>query len=182
MVNLLPQSEKMKLRTFYYARLWSILALLLTVATLAGSAFLMPAYFLARGEADAATRSLAASEENAKLYAATGAMKDVSLLKERLAILKDYESDAVTELILSRLAGDASGDVGISSISVSFSSATAGKVSIAGKAKTRSSLIDFGKKLSDERIFSGVSVPVSDLVNETNLDFSIPFAFTTSAP
>lgn len=181
MVNLLPAKEQMKLRVRYYSALATLFAFLLAGACAGGIALLMPSYFLAESEAAAAVRALDASAESVKLYQSSGTVQEISLLKERLSLLKEYEGNQAVALVLSRITADVSPDMHVSSIALSFTGPGKGSVTVSGNAKTRAALISFGKKLEDERIFSGAAVPVSELASETDIDVSMPFSFDVNS-
>lgn len=182
MVNLLPLKDQMKLRVRYYTSLASVFVFLLVGLSVVGIALLLPSYFLAQKESDTALRELAISAESVKAYQSSGTVQQISLLKERLAILKENDQGALSALVLSRLTSDLSADIQVQSISLTFTGKGKGGVVVAGLAKTRTGLITFGKNLESERIFTGAVVPVSDLASETNLAFSIPFTFDVGTP
>ncbi len=181
MVNLLGAKEQRELRVRYYTGLLSAAVFVLVAVCIVGIAFLTPSYFLAESEAKAAVRALDASAESVKLYQSSGIVRQVSLLKERLALLKEYERSQTTALVLSNLTTGVSDDIQIRSISLAFTGSKTGDITVSGKAKTRVALVNFGKKLEDGSLFSGAVVPISDLVNGTDLDFSIPFTFDANA-
>lgn len=177
MVNLLTAQDQMKLRVRYYTGLLSSFIFVLVGVCVLGTALLVPSYFLAKAEAASAIRALEASKESVELYQSSGIVQQVSLLKERLKILKEYEGVQTVPLVLAALTTNVPSGVQINSTSILFTSAGAGTITISGKAKTRTALISFGKKIESVRIFKGASIPISNLVNETDIDFSVPFSF-----
>ena len=177
MVNLLPAEDQTKLRVRYYTGLLSSFIFVLVGVCILGTALLMPSYFLAQSEAKSAIRALEASKESVGLYQSSGIVQQVSLLKERLKILKEYEGVQTVSLVLAELTTRVPEGVQINSTAIVFTGAGVGTITIAGKAKTRTALISFGKKIESVRIFKGASIPISNLVNETDIDFSVPFSF-----
>lgn len=49
------------------------------------------------------------------------------------------------------------------------------KISLAGRAKTRSDFLSFQEKIKSENCFANVNVPLSSLVSRENLDFQMDF-------
>lgn len=182
MVNLLPLKEQMRLRARYYTALLSAGIFLLAGAFFLGTVLLLPSYFLAESEAKIAVRALNASADSVKAYQSSGIVQQISLLKERLMILGEYQRPQATALVLSGLTAAAPVDIQIRTAGLAFSGSGSGEVTVSGKAKTRAALVSFGKKLEENRIFDGVEVPLSGLVSETDLDFSLPFTFDIAAP
>ncbi|MES2134697.1 MAG: hypothetical protein V4449_00435 [Patescibacteria group bacterium] len=181
-VNLLPPKEQMNLRVRYYTALASLFVFLLVGVCIVGIALLMPSYFLAESEAGIAVRAMESSAESVKLYQSSGTVQQISLLKERISVLKEYQGDQATALVLSRITAGVADDIHVNAISLVVTSSGVGKVTVSGKANTRLALINFGKKLESERMFEGAVVPVSDLATGVDIDFSIPFTFDVNAP
>lgn len=177
MVNLLTTEDQTKLRVRYYTGLLSSFIFVLVAVCILGSALLIPSYFLAETQARSAVRALDASKESVGLYQSSGVVQQVSLLKERLKILKEYEGVQTAPLVLAELTAHVPDGVRINSISIINTGIGTGDITISGKSKTRAALISFGKRIEGVRMFKGASVPISNLVNETDIDFSIPFSF-----
>lgn len=177
MVNLLPTQDQAKLRVRYYTGLASSFVFVLVGVCILGTTLLIPSYFLAETQAKSAVRALDASKESVELYQSSGVVQQVSLLKERLKILKEYEGVQTIPLVLAELTTRIPDGVRVNSISIASTGIGTGTITISGTAKTRTALIGFGKKIENVRIFKGATVPISTLVSETDLDFSIPFSF-----
>lgn len=177
MVNLLSSKEKSALLIRYRLRLVTITALMLSFAFAGGVALLMPAYFLAENEAEGAKSNLKSAESDIALSKFSRSGTEVSRTEERVSLLKDYQRVPAVERVLSRLTTHLTNDIGLTAIEVTRSDATSGTVIIRGIAKTRTALVDFGTRLQRDPAFQGVQVPLSDLVSDTNLTFSLPFTF-----
>ncbi len=182
MVNLLPPKELRALRRSYYANLVSTSCLMLLAVSLLGAALLLPSYFLSRGLSEAALAYVSASEGSAALSAANPEERNLGSLKEQLSLLEAYDQKPLAALVFSNIAEHASGDIGVNSISLTYGEEPGeGRVTVHGEARTRAALIEFGKRLSEEALFRGASVPVSDLVTESNIEFSMTFSFVSEA-
>jgi len=54
------------------------------------------------------------------------------------------------------------------------------KMTVAGKAKTRDDLLNFQSKLQQSACFQNVDLPLSDMVQKSDIDFQIDFDVTNS--
>jgi hypothetical protein len=106
----------------------------------------------------------------------------MALLKERVTLLDDYGRTPTAALVLSHIAADTSAEIGVNAINITFTENGEGTANISGKAKTRAALISFGQKLQGDATFRGASIPVSDLAEDSNIDFDIPFTFSIYGP
>ncbi len=181
MVNLLPSTNQKKLRIRYFAKLATASLFLFTSVAVVGAALLVPAYVLSKNEVVATERYLDAAKKNPTLQA-SGSLHEVAILKERISILNEYQGMATAGQVLARIEADVPPGVTLSGTSLTFTGKNTGTVSISGKASTRTALLSFEKTLTAERIFQGVAVPVGDLANDTNINFSLPFSFSITTP
>ncbi len=181
-VNLLPEKTKQKLRTLYYARLLSVVAFILAVGVAMSATLLLPSYLLARAEADAAARYLAASQQSLDLRAQSGATAMLALLSERIRILTTYLRSAAVAPVFSALSLHLPKGVVLSTIDITTAEGGRGTVSVSGKADTRDGLLSYVSALQGIALFQGVSVPVSDLAAQANVPFTLSFSFTLPKP
>lgn len=177
MVNLLPHSEQRKLRVLYYARLLSACLVVLSVVCVVGTLLLIPSYLSAKARAASAQKSLGQSLVRTNQNAASGVGQSLLVFKERITLLKEYHRQPASSYVLSRILSALPSGVRITAITFVFSGEGVGKVTVLGRADTRTALIEFGKKLEAESSFIGASVPVSNLVSDSNIAFSLPFEF-----
>lgn len=177
MVNLLPRSDQRKLRVLYYSRLASACFLVLALLCVAGTLLILPSYMSAKTRALHAERSLDESLLKTNRNAASGVGQSLLVFKERITLLKEYHRQSASAYVLSRILSALPKGVRITSITFTFSGEGKGKVVVLGRADTRTALIEFGKGLENEHSFIGASVPISNLVSDSNIPFSLPFEF-----
>lgn len=177
MVNLLPRSDQRKLRVLYYSRLVSACFLVLAGLCIAGTLLLVPSYMSAKTRATSAQNALNESLVKTNRDVASGAGQSLLIFKERITLLKEYNRQGASSYVLSRILGVLPQGVRVTAITFVFGEEGAGKVTVLGRADTRTALIEFGKGLESERSFVGASVPISNLVNDSNIPFSLPFEF-----
>lgn len=177
MVNLLPEPQRRAHYIHYYLRLFSTLFLMWTVVVAGGSIFLLPSYFLSRDESDSAKKYLEAAEGKAGIQSKQQVGKEVSQFADEVKALKLYGREPLAAKIFSTFETHLSKEIVIKAVALSFGDEEIGKITLTGVAKTRTALLSFAESVREESLFTGVSVPVSQLAGDTNLPFSLSFGF-----
>lgn len=182
MVNLLPEKANRTLYILYYSRLGTLVFFSFALVILVGVVLTLPSYFLARAAAGGATQYLASAEGKTVVEHQENFKNSIALLQEQVDILKKFQHEPLTAVILSRVTSDTSEAVSVNRITLTLNNAMEGQATVSGIAKTRAALLEFASRLQSEKIFKGVSVPVSDLTTDSDITFSLPFAFSTKTP
>lgn len=182
MVNLLPKQEQIKLRGLYYSRLVSAFLFVLAFVCLAGTVLLIPSYIVAKEKAESAVLKLQEATMKASGEVPVKNNIELGLLKERISILHEHNRQSAIPYVLSRALDGRSSDIHITALTFLFKGDGEGSITLAGKADSRSALIAFAENLNKENTFAGANVPVSDLVQETNIPFSLPLQFHLKTP
>ncbi|TAJ13983.1 hypothetical protein EPO56_02580 [Patescibacteria group bacterium] len=182
MVNLLPKQEQIKLRGLYYSRLVSAFLFVLAFVCLAGAVLLIPSYIVAKEKAENAVLKLQEANMQANKEVPIKNDIELGLLKERISILQEHNRQSAIPYVLSRALDGRPSNVHITSLTFIFKGDGEGSVTLAGKADSRNALISFAENLKKESAFAGATVPVSDLVQETNIQFSLPLQFNLKTP
>ncbi len=177
MVNLLPKDAERTLRIEYYLRLIAVLFILLAVSFSIGAGLLMPSYLLAKNEADESDRYLRALEESADIRESTGATRLLSILAERVRVLTDFTWEPLVPSYMEDISNLAPQGVLVDKLIIRRTAAGDGEITLSGVSSTRSALLEYGRTLNEHTDFDGVSVPVSQLVSETDIPFSLVFSF-----
>ncbi|MBX9765328.1 PilN domain-containing protein [Patescibacteria group bacterium] len=182
MVNILPHKTQNELRFMYYARLFGTFFLVGAFVIGIGAGVLVPSYFLAQEEAEASKRYAEALKQTLSLSEGGAAGKSLPVLAEQVNVMKAYSEDAALALALERIVGAIPDNVSIRKMSFRFPSASEKIVTLNGNAATRSALIAFVDALKKDPLFKGVVVPVSDLVSDDDLPFTLTFSFAAVKP
>lgn len=168
--NLLPRDEKSSIRSEENFRLVLILVVGFFLAFLVGSLLLLPSYLpfvFARKEF---LRQLTVEEELTKQRNVSKIAADANNLKNRLGFLKSYLiKPARGSTLLRDFLGASAGGITISTLSVKKD----GFVLIRGEARTRSDLLRLESLLRDSGKFDTISSPLSNIIREINVNFSI---------
>jgi Tfp pilus assembly protein PilN len=182
MVNILPHKSQNELRAMYYSRLFGTFFLSTGVVIIIGAAVLIPSYFLAQEEADASRRYADALQQTLTLGEGSSSGKMLPVLAEQVGLMKAYQADPAIAPALKRIIGVLPDEVSIRRISFTFLSITDGRVTLNGNAETRAALLAFVDVLKKDAQFKGVTVPVADLVADTDLPFTLSFSVVATKP
>jgi type II secretory pathway pseudopilin PulG len=182
MVNILPHKTQNELRIMYYARLFGTFFLTAACIVGIGAGVLIPSYFLAQEEAEASKQYAAALQQTLSVSEGGSAGKAVPILAEQVTLMKSYGKDAALAPALTRIVGAIPDDVSIRRMGFKFPNTGEGVITLNGNAQTRAALIAFVDALKKDPLFKGVSVPVSDLVSDDDLPFTLSFSFSAKQP
>lgn len=177
MVNLLSETRLLARR--YLLRFVTVASLALALALALGGALLVPSFFLARATAEAGERYLAALEDIVGLRERAGVARAVASDAERLSVMESYARPPVFSPLLSALSSAIPRGVILTSVSVARAGGETA-VSVGGSASTRSALLSFADALRTTPAFSVVALPVGALASESDIPFTISFAYTPS--
>lgn len=171
---LLPTAEKFALRREYYTRLLTVGCFLFSVAILSGIVSMLPTYINARiKEKDSLNK--------------VSSLKDESKASGLLAIEKELKGDSTLFTFLDKTSNkvhassiiediiESRGNVTILSFDYARVSASSVSLIIQGKAPTRESLLAFKSRLESLAKDAIVELPVSQLAERSNIQFSLRF-------
>lgn len=179
--TLLPEPEIRKLRREYRVRVFIILLLFVSCAILIGSLSLLPSYFLSDDQGAKAAKS---AEELQKGREERGIDQVEKELARNQVILKQLgleKSKIVFSDLIQTVGKYRSPQILISAFELSSlqtKGTTTLTVVLQGKALTRDSLIEFKKNLEQDKRFSGVELPISDLAKSKDIPFALKLAYT----
>lgn len=173
MTNLLPLSEKKKIQTLYHYRLTAVSLVVTLVLCIIGLLFILPSFFLAMVKENDANERLTIARE---ATAANSSDEIGSLVQETVrmvTILSEEASDVPPVSQLFPAISDRRA-FGVTLSGFFYTHDTTGKkVVVRGHAPDRDSLIAFVDALSEVSFFKKVDLPVSFLVNNRDIEFSL---------
>jgi hypothetical protein len=177
MLMLLPDQYRKALKVDY-AKRWSVtLCIALCIALILFLAALIPAYAFALARRDAALGQL----QQVRSGIGAGASPSSLALVETVAKTVDILS-VPTLSVIAIVEGidDISGsDISIREINVSSEDfGRSMKAEIVGTADSRQGLLDFAERLQESEQFEEAKVPVSALVRDSNIPFSMTVVVT----
>jgi hypothetical protein len=170
--NFLPNHERQGIKRDYHIRVFIVFLFFLSLAVIVGVGSLFPAYIHARMDEEIHLNDVAALKEktDAGVFAATTqALSSSTALMSVLtgSIASGPFSTAIANIVSAR------GDIEISSFSITQADPSKLSLVIGGIAPTRDALLAFKSRLDAIVPGGTVTLPVSELANDTNIQFSI---------
>lgn len=166
-INLLPIEEKRNIEREELRRLIRFLGMGIAAVFFIASALLLPAYFPIALERRELTRALA-FEQDASEKLTGASIGSPRSLRVRVDAIRSLSSGVGSA---SRIFGDlfaGAGDVRFHTISIKKD----GTFALTGFARTRKELLDFEKAFRASGKFQEVFFPLSNIVQESNINFS----------
>ncbi|MDP3958351.1 MAG: hypothetical protein Q8Q36_02725 [bacterium] len=174
MINLLPDSAKEAARAEYRRRLAVSSLVLFLTASFFVFLFLAPSYLLAYVK-------LASLEERRALFRKSieeaTAVKELALLEAELSVLRPKEAAPPVAALIEAVVKDKGPSVRLRQFSYERRGKTA-KFDVSGSAATRASLIAFVDRLKKREEFEDVFSPVSNLVRDKDVEFTVQISLT----
>lgn len=168
-VNLLPPEEKKIIWTEETRRLVLFFAIISGSLLALGSILLLPSLLPLFFEKQVVNQNLTSIEESATNLKVEKVLAEGRRQKEIISSLKKLISSAPkASPLLEKILKTPAPGVNISYLTISKKGTV-----LTGTATTRRNLLNFEKTLRDSGIFQGISSPLSSIIRETNLDFSI---------
>lgn len=178
MINLLLPTEKTLARNEYRLRVVPVVLAAFFFVMVIALASIFPSYVVVL-----ARKSVLENEAKISADALKDDEKDSGITPEEMNkeidILNDRSDETHAANVFAEIVSLAPGDVSISGMK--YIGGSVPKVTIVGTAGKRSSLLLFSDTLKKKTFFSGINLPLSSLINEENLFFTINFEVKSEA-
>lgn len=180
MVNILPKKEQHELITAYYARLASTFLILAALVILIGGALLAPSYILLSESTAASERFTQAVTQTLTLKNKSANTSVLPALSEQARLVGQITRPPELPGLLSGILAAQSKNIQLSKIDISFDQSTpgAGMLALTGTSASREALVAFVDALKKNAAFAGASVPVQNLAGDTDIPFTLSFAYS----
>ena len=177
MINLIPPTAKKSIKREYIKRVVTVWLFLFSSALAILTVFLLPTFVVLQSE-------ISALEETAEAGRIRVAQYDISateLVKanaQATLLLKQATSSSLTGIVdtLAILAGTKVSLTNYQFIDLD----SVGKITVSGVAATRQDLAAFRDAVSNDARFSAVNLPISSLIKDKDLLFTMNMFFATS--
>lgn len=171
MINLIPPAARAKVTSEYWMRV-SIVWLALFLATLVIIAIVqVPSYVLLTTQMRDNNNDYTTAKDQAEDFSnAEDGVKEANTLAQHIYHPERFLTPSKAIDTLTSLAGQ---DVTLVSFNVAAAGGEVTSVTIRGVAATRSVLASFSQSITDNTLFSEANVPISNLVNDRNIDFEL---------
>ena len=181
-MNLLPEENKILFKKYYLRRLFVVFVFLFFSAVFAGIIVLIPTHLLISSHKnDLSAESAAYFKKDAK-STDNATTLEIEKLNNWLDFLEKTENDKKLNVIFKNIFDKKNSGVKITSFSYEKGNVSKikdkistddDKISLYGKARKREDLLIFEGQLKKEWGDQKVVSPVSNLINEKGLDFSL---------
>ncbi|HEY1037640.1 MAG TPA: hypothetical protein VGE62_03595 [Candidatus Paceibacterota bacterium] len=180
MLHLLTEEHKAKIIRQYRMRLLIVLCLGIVLTLVAAAIFLIPSYvisFSAYSEVQAEKNRLVSLVAAKQTDALANDVKEVS---NTLEALKSHADRRNPTRIFERIVQGKPSGVSVTSFAYTPESDSQVTVDVAGKANTRGSLSSYVDMLKADKVFSGVSIPLSSFARERDISFNLKISVNTA--
>lgn len=172
MINLLPENNKIEIKKEYTRRLFVVIGAFTFFVALISAVILTCLLFLINREKNNFNRQLFISEQRFEFKDLKEILPGMENFAAKLSFL-EKESDGVKlSFLLGEILKRKSENVKINGFSYDKISG-GGRILISGMAGSRQGLLSFVDALRSEPKFKDVQSPVSNLLKEKSLDFSL---------
>ncbi len=168
MINLLPPEERRENAKDYRESVLAMLLILLLIVGLVALALIFPSYLVLKLEEAEVKSDLENINKRIDWPELSLSQKRMKELNDRLAFLDKDEVASSTAALIKEILDKRA--VGIKIINMSFAEGTIG---LRGVAEKRDNLLQFIKALRSSRLFKEVDAPLSNLLSERNVSFSL---------
>jgi len=172
MINLLPNEDKITNKKDYLSRLFMVSGILLFVVITIAFVLFLPVFLSLFFEEKDLSGQLKVIKQGDTSVEAEKIYADLDVLNTRLSLYEKNNNEVrqVSVLIEKIIALKTSG-IRISYLK--YEKDSNGKIVIIGKSDNRADFVDFKKKLEDDELFGAVSSPLSNLLKETDISFTM---------
>lgn len=177
-INLLPAKEKKLVRLEESSRIILFLSFLYGAIFLLGILFLLPTFFTIMVAQNNLQETVKLAEEASTKVGVEDIVSRAKTVASGVSSIRSFISEPVRASTLLRQFLKSSG----SGIAVEFLSIKkSGSINIRGKATTRRDLLRFEQTLRERSQFQELSSPLSNIIRETNINFSFEGKLKTQA-
>ncbi len=180
MINLIPPAARRLVVREYWVRVLSVWMFLVGTGCLVVAALLLPTYVLIHSQISVLSETSSGVAEKVATYDSSAA--ELKLASEQAAILMSGGSTTPFSTYLTLIEASAGSDIEIRSVDFTRGGTGNGAVILSGESNTRQALADFRDALESEGSFTKVDLPISNLIKERDVLFSIQMQIATTTP
>jgi hypothetical protein len=167
--NLLPPLEEKAIEFEKMRRIVNYFALILSCALLLATVFLLSAFLPVFFEEQELERSLTIEKQASEKLKVAETLNRARALKGILSSIQEYLLHPSAYALFKEFRDYAGSGISISTLSIKKD----GSVIVSGTAELRRDLLQFEKKLRDSGRFQEISSPLSNLIRESKINFTI---------
>lgn len=173
---ILTEEYGKRIRNEKIKRLSFLFVVLLIIVGSAGAVFMLPSYFSVIFSKDSVVSRLKASEEALARTDFKSIETEVGRINNLIAEFEKNESKrrAIAPLLI-KIANTTPPAITLRALKLDAKSGAIAVLNITGKAETRETFLDYFEKLKKFNEAEAVISPITNLLKETDLDFSLEF-------
>lgn len=181
-MNLLPLENKIMIKKEYLRRVFVLLGTFFSFVVFSGILLILPTFYFLNNMKHDYGKQLSSHKEKMASVNSSGMLKMVSDLNNKLDILKKEQNNRVLSPVIEKVINYKNNNIIIKKISyekILFKEKdkedpiTKEKIKIDGFSLTRSDFLNFLNLIKEDKNFSNINSPVSNLLKINNVDFSI---------
>jgi len=172
MFNLLPLSEKIKIRHEYIMRFLVVAFFFLFITVCIGMILLFPSYLISKSKEKAARQTNEALEKSLQARDDSGFQALLKQTGDKIKVLTESPKAVGITDIFDHILDKKSSLIKLTNISFSDDGNNA-EIILKGMASDRDSLLAFTKQIEKDSLFSKVDLPISNFTKDKNIDFSL---------
>jgi uncharacterized membrane protein len=173
MINVLPHNEKELIRREYWMRFFSVVFVLLSLASLCLCVLLLPSYFLSTTKESLAQESLLRWNREHGEQALFETSTIISETNQKLVALKDATPSIVSESAIAPLLALRTSGITFSHLIYNTQFDGVETLEVRGTAETREALRVFKQTLDESGRFASVEIPLSSFIERSNIPMNI---------
>ena len=173
MTNLLLEEDRKDIRRDYVLRLGATAAGFLGVFALMSTVFLVPSFALSISKEGSLRERVELLARTTILRSEDPSLLALSDFNGGLQFLSSRQERQLTNAVLLRVLEAKPSGVSITRLSFARHLDGSADIAIGGLARTREALLFFERRLRDDTLFSDIVLPVSNLANDKDIEFSM---------
>ncbi len=178
MINLLPITEKQKIRETYRFLVLSMYLIVLSLVLLVAILSFLPSFFITDSKYQKILAESQTKEAIIKQSQEQEIKKIITDTNAKIVLLKSTTTPSSSNLFYKILE---SRPVGVYITNFSYDTTKKGNssfssITMQGTAENRTKLLSFVEVLSKENSFSSVDLPISNLISDTNVSYTLNIA------
>ena len=180
MINLIPPVARRTVVREYWVRVISVWMFLVGTGFLVVVALLLPTYVLTRSQINVLSEVSSTVAEKVTTYDASAV--ELQRASEQAAILVSAGTTTPFSTYLTLIEKSAGNEIQIRSIDFSRTGVGNGTVVLSGESKTRQALAYFRDVMESDGSSIKVDLPISNLIKERDIMFSMQMMIATTTP
>jgi len=172
MSNLLPESNKKKIKIEYTLRVVGVALIFLAITLFFISVSLIPSYFLSENKTEIVEERIESLKSYIKKRQESGANRILFDTNEKLFVLDKSEDLKISKLIKS-IVDEKNSSILITAIILRDVGEENKSIFINGDAASRDDLLSFRESIESTDLFSEVNLPISNLAKNKDINFNL---------